>query len=46
MTVREILKILRKNGWYTTNQEGSHISLKHPTRPQWRLETRNSKQHL
>ena len=25
MTVREILKVLRKDGWYTTNQEGSHI---------------------
>ena len=33
MTVREILKVLRKDGWYTTNQEGSHISLKHPTKP-------------
>lgn len=33
MTVREILKVLRKAGWYTTNQEGSHISLKHPTKP-------------
>ena len=30
MTVREVLKALRKDGWYTTNQEGSHISLKHP----------------
>ena len=26
MTVREILKALRKDGWYITNQEGSHIS--------------------
>ena len=33
MTIREILKVLRKDGWYTTNQEGSHISLKHPTKP-------------
>ena len=33
MTVQEILKVLRKDGWYTTNQEGSHISLKHPTKP-------------
>ncbi len=23
MTVREILKVLRKDGWYTTNQEKS-----------------------
>ena len=33
MTVREILKVLRKDGWYTADQEGSHISLKHPTKP-------------
>ncbi len=33
MTVREILKLLRKDGWYIINQEGSHISLKHPTKP-------------
>lgn len=33
MTVREILKILRKDGWYETTQEGSHISLKHPSKP-------------
>ncbi len=57
MTVREILKMLRKDGWYTTSQEGSHISLKHPEKPgkarkshstksQRGLETGNSKQHL
>ena len=33
MTVREILKALRKDGWYIINQEGSHISLKRPTKP-------------
>jgi len=33
MTVREILKVLHKDGWYIANQEGSHISLKHPTKP-------------
>ena len=31
-TVRQILKILRKDGWYVVNQEGSHIQLKHPTK--------------
>lgn len=33
MTVRELLKVLRKDGWYIINQEGSHISLKHPEKP-------------
>ncbi|MCM1541280.1 MAG: type II toxin-antitoxin system HicA family toxin [Blautia sp.] len=33
MTVREILKVLRKDGWYAVNQEGSHISLKYPIKP-------------
>ena len=33
MPVREIRKVLRKDGWYTVNQEGSHISLKHPAKP-------------
>lgn len=32
MTAREILKILRKDGWYEVNQEGSHLQLKHPTK--------------
>ena len=33
ITVREILKILRKDGWYEVNQEGFHISLKHLSKP-------------
>ena len=33
MTVREILKILRKDGWYETDQSGSHLQLEHPTKP-------------
>lgn len=32
MTVREILKILRKDGWYKVDQSGSHIQLEHPTK--------------
>ncbi|MCD7867655.1 MAG: type II toxin-antitoxin system HicA family toxin [Clostridiales bacterium] len=32
MTAREILKVLHKDGWYESNQEGSHIQLKHPTK--------------
>lgn len=30
VTVRKILKTLKKDGWYITNQKGSHIQLKHP----------------
>lgn len=33
MTAREILKLLHKDGWYEVNQEGSHLQLKHPTKP-------------
>jgi len=33
MTAREILKILRKDGWYEVNQAGSHLQFKHPTKP-------------
>lgn len=30
MTVREILKILKANGWYEIETRGSHIQLVHP----------------
>ena len=30
VTVRKLLKILKKDGWYIVNQEGSHVQLKHP----------------
>ncbi|HBC92384.1 MAG TPA: toxin-antitoxin system, toxin component, HicA family protein [Pelotomaculum sp.] len=35
MTIREILKILHKEGWYEvpSRTKGSHIQLKHPTKP-------------
>ena len=33
MTAREILKILRQDGWYDVDQDGSHLQLKHPTKP-------------
>ena len=35
MTVREILKILYKDGWreVESRTKGSHIQLKHPTKP-------------
>lgn len=33
MTAREILKILHQDGWYEVDQDGSHLQLKHPTKP-------------
>ncbi|WP_418963303.1 type II toxin-antitoxin system HicA family toxin [Butyribacter intestini] len=33
MTSRDILKVLRKDGWYIVDQDGSHAQLKHPTKP-------------
>ena len=33
MTVREILKILQKDGWREDTIRGSHIHLEHPTKP-------------
>ena len=33
MTSRDILKILRKDGWYIVDQDGSHAQLKHPNKP-------------
>ena len=33
MTVRQILKILRKDGWYIDHQTGSQRQMHHPTKP-------------
>jgi predicted RNA binding protein YcfA (HicA-like mRNA interferase family) len=30
MTAREVLKLLRKDGWYEVAQRGSHIQMEHP----------------
>lgn len=32
MTARELVKLLRKDGWYMVNQKGSHLQLKHPVK--------------
>lgn len=32
MTVRQILKILRKDGWYVHHQTGSHRQMHHPAK--------------
>lgn len=33
MRAREILKKLKADGWYEVEQRGSHVQLKHPTKP-------------
>jgi predicted RNA binding protein YcfA (HicA-like mRNA interferase family) len=32
VTVREVLKLLRHDGWFPYEQNGSHIQLKHPVK--------------
>lgn len=32
MSSKEVLKILKKDGWYVSTSEGSHFQLKHPTK--------------
>ena len=31
--VREVLKLLKEDGWYLVVTEGSHRQIKHPTKP-------------
>jgi len=33
MTPKEVLKVLKDEGWYIKNQRGSHIHLIHPDIP-------------
>jgi len=32
MKASELLKLLKKNGWYEARQKGSHIIMRHPGR--------------
>ena len=32
MTARELIKVLKKDGWYEKNQKGSHLQLEHPNK--------------
>ena len=32
LTVREVLRLLRRDGWTLARQRGSHRQLKHPTK--------------
>jgi len=33
MTSTEVIRRLRADGWYQVAQRGSHVQLKHPTKP-------------
>lgn len=33
MKVKEILKLLKADGWIEETQKGSHLQLKHPKKP-------------
>ena len=33
MKIREVLRLLREDGWLTVATRGSHVQLKHPTKP-------------
>ncbi|HAJ95755.1 MAG TPA: addiction module toxin, HicA family [Actinobacteria bacterium] len=33
MKLREIIKIIKEDGWYKIVQKGSHIQFKHPVKP-------------
>jgi len=30
----ELFKLLKKDGWYSVRQKGSHVIMKHPTKPE------------
>ncbi|MCL5069986.1 MAG: type II toxin-antitoxin system HicA family toxin [Actinobacteria bacterium] len=33
MKIREIIKIIKEDGWYIVAQKGSHKQFKHPMKP-------------
>jgi predicted RNA binding protein YcfA (HicA-like mRNA interferase family) len=33
LSVREVLRILKDNGWFQVSQKGSHRQFKHDTKP-------------
>jgi predicted RNA binding protein YcfA (HicA-like mRNA interferase family) len=33
MKVREVLRLVEKDGWYQVTQKGSHKQFKHPLKP-------------
>lgn len=32
MDTREVIKLIKNDGWYLVNQKGSHKQFKHPTK--------------
>jgi len=32
MKVRDVTKLIEKDGWYLSRQKGSHMQFKHPTK--------------
>jgi predicted RNA binding protein YcfA (HicA-like mRNA interferase family) len=30
---KQVIRALKKNGWYKVNSEGSHLQFKHPAKP-------------
>lgn len=45
MRSREVLKLLREDGWYEVAKQGSHVQLKHPDKP-GRTTVPHPKDHL
>lgn len=37
ITGNEVIRALRRNGWYIDHHRGSHVYLKHPERPGMRI---------
>lgn len=33
MKIRDVIKLIEKDGWYIVRQAGSHRQYKHPTKP-------------
>ena len=34
MKYNELFRLLKKDGWFEVRQKGSHIIMKHPTKPE------------
>ncbi|HET8885459.1 MAG TPA: type II toxin-antitoxin system HicA family toxin [Salinimicrobium sp.] len=34
MKYNELFKLLKKDGWFEVRQKGSHITMRHPTKPE------------